>query len=71
MNSRVLSHSLVGLFGLAAVAAVMPACDDKPDTPGEAIERAGERIEDAADDAGDKLDDAADNVEDAVDDAMD
>lgn len=71
MNSRVLAHSLMGMLGLAACAAVLPACDDNPDTPAEAIERAGDNIEDAADDAGDATDDAADDVEDAVDDAVD
>lgn len=71
MNSRLLTRSLMAMLGVAASAAILPACDDRPDSAGEAIENAGDKIEDAADDVGDKIDDAADDVEDAVDDAVD
>lgn len=67
MNARDLARPFACMLGLAAAAAILPACDDNPDTPGEAIERAGDRVEDAADDVGDAIDDAADNIDDAVD----
>lgn len=71
MSSRILTRSLIAMLGLTATAAILPACDDNPDTPAEAIEKAGDKIEDAADNAADKLEDAADDVGDAVDDATD
>lgn len=49
-----LSIGLASLFGTA--------CDDGPDTAGEAVEEAGEQIGDAIDDAGDKIEDVVDEV---------
>jgi hypothetical protein len=45
---------LAGGYGLSA-------CDDEPDTLGEAIEDAGDDVENALDDVGDKIDDATDD----------
>lgn len=59
--------SLAMLIGSGALV----GCDDDPDTPGEAVDRAADKVEDAADKAGDKLEDAGDKTKDAVKDATD
>lgn len=71
MNTRNLIRSIILAAGLASFSGVLGACDDSPDSPGEAVERAGDKIEDAADTAGDKIEDAADKAEDKIDDAAD
>lgn len=52
--------SVAGLMALAA-------CDDRPDSVGEAVEQAGDAVEDAADKAGDAIDDAARRIDDSTD----
>lgn len=44
----------------------LAACDDGPDSAGDAVDRAGEAVEDAADEVGDAIDDAADKVDGAT-----
>lgn len=66
-NARLLLVAAGLTLGLATFA----GCDNEPDTPGEALDRAAENVEDAADEAGDRIEDAADKAEDKIDDATD
>lgn len=49
----------------------LSACDDEPDSAGEAIEDAGERLGDAVDDTGDKIRDAAEEAGDKIEEKTD
>lgn len=54
---------LTCLIPLALACGLFVGCEDD-----NALERAGDKVEDAAEEVGDKIEDAADEVEDAVDD---
>ncbi len=66
-------HTPMWMVAATALTATvsLTACDDEPDSPGEAVERAGEEVGDALDDAvdgaGDALEDLGDDIEDATD----
>lgn len=67
MNMK--TEKFLTAFGMAAALTMggfAVGCDDKPDTPGEAVEKAGDQIEKAGDKAGRSIDKAADKVDDAV-----
>lgn len=49
----------------------LSACDDEPDSAGEAIEDAGENLGDAVDDAGDNIRDAAEEAGDKIEEKTD
>ncbi len=49
----------------------LSACDDEPDSAGEAIEDAGESLGDAVDEAGDNIGDAAEEAGDRIEEKTD
>jgi hypothetical protein len=70
-----MSRTQLATFGMSVAMAVgavaFVGCDDDPDTPGEAVDRAADKAERATDKAADKIEDAGDKAKDAVKDATD
>ncbi|MDF1720148.1 MAG: hypothetical protein P1U65_05715 [Minwuia sp.] len=61
-------------FAVAAALAAtltLSACDDEPDSAGESIEKAGEKLGDAVDDATEKFGDAAEEAGDKIEERTD
>lgn len=57
---------LLSALFLASAAFIFVGCESEPDSPGDAIEEAGEEMGEAVDEAAEEVEDAADEVEDSV-----
>ncbi len=57
-----LKRVMMPLALILLVAGGLAACEDDPDTVGEAVEELGDEVGDAAEDAADDIEDAADDA---------
>ncbi len=66
-----MARKTIAAFGLSLAMALgagtLVGCHDDPDTPGEAADRAGRKVERATDKAADKIEDAGDRIKDKLD----